>query len=73
MCNKIMVHLQGRVEFPTGGNSPRPTLPWLIRCNSETDSTVWYAEDETFLFTHPDVINKVLPFCGEAFFRGRVV
>ena len=66
-----MVHLQGRVQFPTGGKVRDPRER-LIRCNSETDSIVWYAEDEMLLFAllNFDVNSKVLLFCGEAFFRG---
>ncbi|KIO97698.1 hypothetical protein QP38_0387 [Levilactobacillus brevis] len=37
------------MEFPTGGKVRDPRER-LIRCNSETDSKVWYAEDETLLF-----------------------
>ncbi len=37
------VYLQGRVQFPTGGESPRAFGP--IRCDSGTDSTVWMEED----------------------------
>jgi len=37
--------LQGRVRFPTGGDSPRAERQ--MQCNSATDSTVWMEEDET--------------------------
>ena len=40
--NKIL-HLQGRVRFPTGGTAHEPQ--GMIRCNSEADSTVWMEED----------------------------
>jgi hypothetical protein len=40
------VYLQGRVQFPTGGESPRAFGP--IRCDSGTDSTVWMREDAVF-------------------------
>ena len=35
-------HLQGRVRFPTGGDSPRASRQ--TRCDSVTDSTVWMEE-----------------------------
>ena len=40
--------LQGRVEFPTGGDRylPQVRKPYgMIRCESGTDSTVWMEED----------------------------
>ena len=45
-------YLQGGVQFPTGGKVRERIA--LIRCNSETDSTVWMEEgthENAFIFT----------------------
>ncbi len=52
MYKKIMIHLRGRVKFPTGGNetsfSKPASLFGRIWCDSKADSIVWMGEDEGF-------------------------
>jgi hypothetical protein len=45
-----MIHLRGRVKFPTGGDEADASQPasrtGTIRCKSGADSIVWMGEDE---------------------------
>lgn len=47
-----MIHLRGRVQFPTGGNNESfsPRAERQIWCNSKADSTVWMGEGEGAAF-----------------------
>jgi hypothetical protein len=40
----ISLYLQGRVQFPTGGQSPRAERQ--MQCDFATDSKVWMGEDK---------------------------
>jgi hypothetical protein len=51
----IRPHLQGRVKYPTGGDSPRAERQ--MQCDSATDSTVWMKEDK--LMREPFALDDV--------------